>query len=279
MGIFGGAAAAGGGLGVALGGVLAETFGWRSVFFAYGAVGLLLVPPLLTIQRSAARRKTGREREPMLPALRSLVTDGRLLRIWAAGTAMIAAGIGYATWIPSFFVRDRGLDVIAGGLRVRRVDLGRWHARKRARRSLRRRAAASSQGRRARRLDRRGRVLAVPLVMMTLAPIDSRLQMLGARARADCDLRVLSLVADDGGRDRTGEPSRHRVRVADPFSRRDRSGRRTLLVGLASDREREACSSGSSLPLVGLVVAALLAVAHAGRYIRRWTRTPQTGRE
>ena len=49
MGIFAAASAAGGGLGVAIGGSLATAVGWRTVFFLYGAVGLLLLPLLFTL--------------------------------------------------------------------------------------------------------------------------------------------------------------------------------------------------------------------------------------
>ena len=275
MGIFGGAAAAGGGLGVALGGVLAETFGWRSVFFAYGAVGLLLVPALLTIS-DPPRDHEGREREPMLPALRSLATDGRLLRVWAAGTVMIAAGIGYATWIPSFFVRDRGLDVsqagyvfgasiLVGGTLGSVVGGHFADVRRRLRKAGELDVSIAAAG------------LAVPLVMMTLAPIDSRLQMLGAVLAPVAIYAFFpslqTMVVEIAPASRLGIAYALQIlflggigQAAGPF-----------LVGLASDVSGSLLV-GLTLPLVGLVVAGLL-VAHAGRYIRRWSATPKTGRE
>jgi len=273
MGIFGGAAAAGGGLGVALGGVLAETFGWRSVFFTYGAVGLLLVPALLTI-RDPSRDHEGREREPMLPALRSLATDGRLLRVWAAGTIMIAAGIGYATWIPSFFVRDRGLDVAQAGYvfgasilvggTLGSVVGGHFAD---VRRRLRKAGELD--------VSLAAACLAVPLVLMTLAPIDPRLQMLGALLAPVAIYAFFpslqTMVVEIAPSNRLGIAYALQIlflggvgQAAGPF-----------LVGFASDRSGSLLV-GLTLPLAGLVVAAALA-SHAGRYIRRWRAAPRKG--
>jgi MFS family permease len=115
MGIFGAAAAVGGGLGVGFGGYLAETLGWRTVFFIYGAVGLLLVPLLLSIPE--ARRDPSDENRPEPPGrvIRELLSDRRLLSLWIAGCIMIGAGFGYGAWVPSLLVRTRGFEVAVAG--------------------------------------------------------------------------------------------------------------------------------------------------------------------
>ena len=115
MGLFGAAAALGGGLGIGLGGVLAEALGWRNVFLVYGLAGLLLIPLVLALPEQP-RKHVDADGENLGNVLAKLATDPRLITIWIAGMMMMAAGIGYAAWIPSFFVRDRGLDVSQAGM-------------------------------------------------------------------------------------------------------------------------------------------------------------------
>jgi predicted MFS family arabinose efflux permease len=115
LGIFGAAAALGGGLGVGLGGALAESLGWRQVFFIYGFAGLLLVPVLLRVPERI-RVHDEREESSMWQIIASLVRDLRLMMIWMAGLVMMASAMGYSTWLPSYFVRERGLSVTQSGL-------------------------------------------------------------------------------------------------------------------------------------------------------------------
>jgi MFS family permease len=115
MGIFGAAAAVGGGLGVGLGGSLAEAVGWRTVFFIYGAAGLVLVTLLMSVPETPRDRHGESRPEPALLVLRQLFRDSRLLMVWSAGLVMMAGGFGYAAWVPSLFVRARGFTVAEAG--------------------------------------------------------------------------------------------------------------------------------------------------------------------
>ena len=115
MGVFGASAAVGGGLGVALGGYLAETIGWRNVFFLYGAAGIVLAPLVLTIPEARRDAHGDGSSEPPARVLGKLIRDRRLLMVWAAGTVMMAGGFGYASWVPSLFVRMRGYEVAEAG--------------------------------------------------------------------------------------------------------------------------------------------------------------------
>ncbi len=115
MGIFGAAAAVGGGLGIGLGGLLADALGWRRVFFTYGAVGLLLVPLALSVPERRRPPPVGEDARTLEVLLR-LIRDRRLLAIWLAGLLMMASGMGYSTWAPSYFVRVRGMEVHSAGL-------------------------------------------------------------------------------------------------------------------------------------------------------------------
>lgn len=114
LGVFGMAAAIGSGLGIGLGGRLAETLGWRSVFLLYGGTGLLLLPLVLSLPEKR-RIRPAPEHQPSWRILRELIGDRRLLTIWLAGCVAIASGIGFAAWAPSYFVRHRGMDVSEAG--------------------------------------------------------------------------------------------------------------------------------------------------------------------
>ena len=114
LGIFAAAAAIGGGLGIGLGGRLAETLGWQKVFFIYGGVGLVCLPALLALHEPR-RTQSLAHRESTAQALKAVVRDKRLLWLWAAGTLAMASGHGFGAWVPSYFVRNLGLDVTQAG--------------------------------------------------------------------------------------------------------------------------------------------------------------------
>jgi predicted MFS family arabinose efflux permease len=176
LGILGTAAALGGGLGVGLGGQMSEWIGWRNVFFLYGGAGLLLIPLLLSIPEAKRAHADG-AREPMAPALRELAGDPRLVTVWMSGAAMIAAAMAFATWLPSYFVREHGLDVTrVGWIFGLSVFLGG--------------SLGSLLGGHFADFGRRRRVggdldvsssaacIALPLVALAIAPVPATLQML-----------------------------------------------------------------------------------------------------
>jgi len=115
MGIFGAAAAVGGGLGIAAGGALSTALGWRSVFTIYGIGGLFLLPLLLSVPEERRPAPKGEDADT-LGAMGRLISDPRLLLTWTSGALMIASGIGYAFWMPTYLVRYRGFDVSTAAL-------------------------------------------------------------------------------------------------------------------------------------------------------------------
>ena len=114
LGIYGASTAIGAGLGIGLGGRLAEVLGWRQVFLMYGGVGLLLLPLVLSLPETP-RVQSAAQRESPTRVLRELLEDPRLLIGWIAGLVAIASGLGFAAWAPSYFVRERGLGVTETG--------------------------------------------------------------------------------------------------------------------------------------------------------------------
>jgi MFS family permease len=124
MGIFGAAAAVGGGLGVGLGGYLAEALGWRSVFFVYGAAGLFLIPLLLSIPEGRRDLRNENTPEPVQRVIGELLRDRRLLSLWTTGMVMMGAAFGYGAWVPSLFVRERSFEVAHAGYLFGAAALG-----------------------------------------------------------------------------------------------------------------------------------------------------------
>lgn len=116
VGLLGAAAAIGGGLGVGLGGHLADTLGWRNVFLVYGIAGVVLVPMVLALVEPARPPDDGEKEIETVQALKEVFGDARLLWIWFGGTLLLAAATGWAAWTPSFFERDLGFDATRAGV-------------------------------------------------------------------------------------------------------------------------------------------------------------------
>src|SRR2546428_188926 len=100
LGIYSVGMAFGGVLGIWLGGVLAERYGWRAAFVALGVPGFLLA--LL-----ASRLREPRRRPP--PTIRATVKS------WYARGRVPFAVNGLIAWAPSFWERPHGLPVAAVG--------------------------------------------------------------------------------------------------------------------------------------------------------------------
>jgi MFS transporter, Spinster family, sphingosine-1-phosphate transporter len=114
LGIFGAAAAMGGGIGIGVGGKLSQSVGWQNVFFIYGAVGLVVLP-LLLVLREARRSGTAAHAESTTTAVVAAIKDKRLLWLWACGTLAIACGHGFGAWVPTYFIRELGLAADQAG--------------------------------------------------------------------------------------------------------------------------------------------------------------------
>lgn len=110
-------------LGVAIGGEIAASFGWRAAFFAIGIGGLLLAIayPLVVREKRiaalagpAAQPKRGDTSAPS-PSLRALFA-GRTVRLTylASGLQLFAAG-ALPAWLPSYLNRYYAMPVDAAG--------------------------------------------------------------------------------------------------------------------------------------------------------------------
>ena len=113
-------------IGLALGGWIAQHYGWRATFVWFGAPGLLLAALVFWLVREP--RRGGFDEVPaaakgVLAPAESLWTQvRRLLAITAFRRLALAcglagvAGYGYGVWTPSFLVRTHGLSIAQAGL-------------------------------------------------------------------------------------------------------------------------------------------------------------------
>ena len=116
-------------LGLVIGGMVAQHYGWRAVFVTFGVPGLLLALMVFFFVKEPKRgawepaayeqAKAQAAAAPKESMIRQVI---RLLKMkpmryicLAAGIAGIA-GYGYGVWAPSFFIRTHGLNVAQAGL-------------------------------------------------------------------------------------------------------------------------------------------------------------------
>lgn len=122
LGAFSVASILGAMLGVALGGVLVQHGGWRQTLLMAGAPGIVLALMFFVL----LRRLDEHDRAPAAPADSPAMTTRAMLAAavaprtlrWAclgAGLQLLPVAMIYA-WLPTFLVRDYGLDGRAAGL-------------------------------------------------------------------------------------------------------------------------------------------------------------------
>jgi len=114
--IFYAAIPAGTALGYALGGTIGEAFGWRTAFFAAGIPGAVLALTLLCLaepERGASDRADTGPATPLAlgPSLRALCARKSYLYNTAAQVLYTFAMGGLATWMPTYYVRERSLPL------------------------------------------------------------------------------------------------------------------------------------------------------------------------
>ncbi|MEB2519025.1 MFS transporter [Pseudomonas sp. YuFO20] len=113
IGAFLAAALFGSVLGVVLGGVLAQHYGWRMAFIAVGAGGLLLavIYPMVVREPAKAVMRTPVARMPLKAVLRELLTKPTSQWTYlGSGLQMFIQG-SLIAWMPSYLNRFHGMDM------------------------------------------------------------------------------------------------------------------------------------------------------------------------
>lgn len=113
-------------IGLALGGWIAQHYGWRATFIWFGAPGVVLAALVMLLVREP--RRGGFETAAALAQVQQQPTESlwtqvrRLFAITAFRRLALAcgmagiAGYGYGVWTPSFLVRTHGLGIAQAGL-------------------------------------------------------------------------------------------------------------------------------------------------------------------
>jgi len=103
-------------VGYALGGTIGEAFGWRSAFFVAGIPGAVLALTLLCLAEPERGASDGADTGPATPlglgpSLRALCARRSYLFNTAAQVLYTFAMGGLATWMPTYYVRERELTL------------------------------------------------------------------------------------------------------------------------------------------------------------------------
>jgi predicted MFS family arabinose efflux permease len=139
-------------LGMLIGGLLADSVGWRNAFLIVGLPGIALAVVVFTYLKDP--RRTGMmqagtqqsaEQMPMKAALKAMFSSRAFVLLVAAGSAAAFLAYGKVTWITIFFQRTHGLTpgetglwfgLVNGGAGIAGTVLGgyiadRWGAKNR----------------------------------------------------------------------------------------------------------------------------------------------------
>ena len=112
-------------LGLVIGGMVAQHYGWRSVFLAFGIPGVILALLVYFFVKEPARgayesikpaAQGSAARESMFHQVRRLLGMAPLRHICIACGVAGIAGYGYGVWAPSFFMRIHGMSISHAGL-------------------------------------------------------------------------------------------------------------------------------------------------------------------
>lgn len=169
-------------LGLILGGVVNDLYGWRIALMLVGAPGLLLALIVLVFMREprhhrvAETVKAAPVQLPASAALREIFSSRAFVYILIAASVTAFLGYGKALWTISFFIRSHGLSTTEAGLSMAVVlglaaAFGTWLGGK----------AADVFGRRDKRhiltLPAYGMALAAPLLFLGYVMEDWRIAM------------------------------------------------------------------------------------------------------
>src|SRR5882724_11189333 len=115
LGIFYAAIPIGSALGYIVGGMIGEAHGWRAAFFVAGAPGAALAFALLFLTEPVRGAQDHAHGTPtplgLAPSLRALASRRSYLVNTAAQIIYTFSMGGLATWMPTYFVRERGIPL------------------------------------------------------------------------------------------------------------------------------------------------------------------------
>jgi predicted MFS family arabinose efflux permease len=120
IGIFTAAQSIGFAIGLGLGGVVAQAFGWRTAFIMVGVAGLALVPATYSVlkepRRSAGASEHTHEAESTISALRVLLKKRTYRYILSAIVVYYVMAYGALAFVVSLMIRAHGESIARAGL-------------------------------------------------------------------------------------------------------------------------------------------------------------------
>jgi predicted MFS family arabinose efflux permease len=94
------------------GGLLAETFGWRTTFVMMGAISVLIAPlVLLVLGKRQTMPDTNADTKTHLRGVRDLLRKPSYLAILGAAACIAIAGYSLTTFAPAFLMRVHGMSL------------------------------------------------------------------------------------------------------------------------------------------------------------------------
>ncbi|MDE2437358.1 MAG: MFS transporter [Sphingomonadales bacterium] len=105
----------GNGVGILLGGLVIAQFGWRTLFFVFGAVSLMWLVPWLRLTRSQPQRTDGAREvdHGPAPAFRVMLSKREM---WGAALGHFCNNYPYflvLSWLPLYLVKQQGYSLVA----------------------------------------------------------------------------------------------------------------------------------------------------------------------
>jgi predicted MFS family arabinose efflux permease len=128
LGIYAGGLHLAGPIGLIGGAWIAQHYGWRSAFLAFGIPGLLLALLVRTTIREPVRGRMDAAPPPAparsWSALRGLFAKGSYFYLQFGGTLHALAGYGVGIWIYEFMSRVHGMPTTEAALRIGIINFG-----------------------------------------------------------------------------------------------------------------------------------------------------------
>ncbi|MGH7944834.1 MAG: MFS transporter [Opitutaceae bacterium] len=98
-------------------GLIADRFGWRAAFWAFGSAGIILAVFVGIRLRTAAPRAAANVRppSPRLTEVFSVLRRPTVMLLATAWGCMVFVNIGYMTWMPTYLHEQFGLNLANAG--------------------------------------------------------------------------------------------------------------------------------------------------------------------
>ncbi len=116
VGVFQAGGLVGMSIGLAIAGLLAEAYGWRTAMVGIGLAGIPLAALIALTLREPRRQTADVSSEPALMALRALAGRRPLVHVIAGLSVGAFATYGMAQWLPTFFIRSHGASLAEVGI-------------------------------------------------------------------------------------------------------------------------------------------------------------------